>query len=136
MCAMKFSHSMTYDAAPEAVAQMLADPAFRQKVCDAVHAVRRGGPRARPPQRIVQRETWQSSTDASLDVAVPGKPGGFAGTITLTPQGGGTQETVAGEVKVRIPLVGGKLEGLIGDMLERALKTEERVGRAWLAGDR
>ena len=163
MCAMKFSHSMTYDAAPEAVAQMLADPAFRQKVCDAVHAVRRAvtvdgagkgmevvveqtWPSDRMPGfakkivgdeiNIVQRETWQSSTDASLDVAVPGKPGGFAGTITLTPQGGGTQETVAGEVKVRIPLVGGKLEGLIGDMLERALKTEERVGRAWLAGDR
>ena len=43
---------------------------------------------------------------------------------------------MAGDIKVRIPLVGGKLEGLIGDMLERALKTEQRVGRAWLAGDR
>ena len=33
-------------------------------------------------------------------------------------------------------MVGGKLEGLIGDLLRRALKSEERVGRAWLAGDR
>jgi hypothetical protein len=34
---------------------------------------------------------------------------------------------------VSIPLVGGKLEGLIGDLLAAALRTEERVGRRWLA---
>ena len=45
-------------------------------------------------------------------------------------------ETVAGDIKVKIPMIGGKLEGLIGDLLTAALKTEERVGRAWLAGER
>jgi hypothetical protein len=38
-----------------------------------------------------------------------------------------------GEVDVSIPLVGGKIEGLIGDMLVKALKAENRAGRAWLA---
>jgi hypothetical protein len=33
-------------------------------------------------------------------------------------------------------MIGGKLEGLVGDLLRSALKAENRVGRAWLAGDR
>ena len=39
---MKFSHQMTYDAPPADVAAMLADPAFREKVCVAM---RRSAPR-------------------------------------------------------------------------------------------
>ena len=38
---MKFSHRMTYDATPADVLAMLADPAFREKVCVAMHATRR-----------------------------------------------------------------------------------------------
>jgi hypothetical protein len=37
---MKFSHDLAYDAAPEAVAAMLADPAFREAVCAALHVLR------------------------------------------------------------------------------------------------
>ena len=37
---MRFSHDLEYDAAPEAVAAMLADPAFREQVCDALHVLR------------------------------------------------------------------------------------------------
>ena len=37
---MKYSHQMTYDAPPAEVRAMLADPAFREKVCAAMHATR------------------------------------------------------------------------------------------------
>ena len=30
-------------------------------------------------------------------------------------------------------MVGGKLEGLVADLLKSALRTEQKVGRAWLA---
>ena len=33
-------------------------------------------------------------------------------------------------------MIGGKLEALIGDLLTSRCRTEERVGKAWLAGDR
>jgi hypothetical protein len=33
-------------------------------------------------------------------------------------------------------MIGGRLEGLLADVLHQALHTEQRVGRAWLAGDR
>ena len=37
---------------------------------------------------------------------------------------------------MNIPLVGGKIEGLIADLLSKALRAEHQVGVDWLAGDR
>jgi uncharacterized protein DUF2505 len=167
MSAMEFTHDMTYDAAPEEVVAMLADRAFREKVCDAMGSTRsdvtidgaagdgmrvvvdQTRPAAGIPSfartfvgdavRIVQRETWESATAAGLVVEIPGKPGSLDGAIRLSADGqhgAGTVETVSGDLKVKIPMVGGKLEALLADMLRKALRTEERVGRAWLAGDR
>jgi predicted RNA binding protein with dsRBD fold (UPF0201 family) len=160
---MKFSHRMTYDAAPADVLKMLSDPAFREKVCEAMHAVRRdvsidGAPegmavvvdQTQPAKgipsfakkfvgeeiRIVQREQWKGGSGADLKVEIPGKPGAFDGSIALAEQDGGTVETVQGDITVKIPMLGGKLEALIGDLLGSALRAEERVGKAWLAGDR
>jgi hypothetical protein len=160
---MKFSHQLTYDATPDEVHAMLADPMFREKVCAAMDAVRHdvsiddGGsgmevvvdqtqPSKGIPQfakkfvgdeiRIVQRETWKDSSSASLVVEIPGKPGALNGGIALAGNGTGTVETVSGDLKVKIPMVGGKLEAMISDLLSAALTSEERVGRAWLAGDR
>jgi hypothetical protein len=82
---------------------------------------------------IAQREEWHSSTDAVLDVTIPGKPGHMKGTVTLRPDGDGTVETVTGELKVHIPIVGGKIEGLVIELFEHALEAEQRIGKAWLA---
>jgi hypothetical protein len=160
---MRFSHDLTYDASPDDVLAMLADSAFREKVCTAMHAVRRDvsvdgagagmdvvvdqtQPAKGIPSfakkfvgeeiRVVQREEWTGADAASLVLEIPGKPGSFRGTIALAADGTGTVESVTGDVKVKIPVVGGRLEGLIGDLLRAALETEERVGRAWLQGDR
>ena len=40
------------------------------------------------------------------------------------------------KAKVNIPLVGGKIEGLITDLISKALREEKKVGRAWLDGNR
>jgi hypothetical protein len=162
---MKFEHQITYDSAPDKVRAMLADPAFRERVCEALRAFRHDvrvepdGARmsvvidqTQPSQgipsfakkvvgddiRIVQREDWADESQASLTLEIPGKPGRFDGGISLAPasDGNGSVETVAGDVKVKLPMVGGRLEGLIGDLLHKALATEQRIGRAWLAGDR
>jgi hypothetical protein len=160
---MKFAHDLTYDAPPAAVLEMLADPAFREKVCEAVQGRDRdvsitgagAGMTVRVDQtqpargipsfatkfvgdqiQIIQHESWRTPTSATLELEIPGKPGAFAGTIALVAAGAGTTETVSGEVKVKVPLIGGRLESLVGDLLRSALKAENRVGRAWLAGDR
>jgi hypothetical protein len=86
--------------------------------------------------RIVQRETWKDTTSAVLRIEVPGKPGTMDGSMVLVGDGTRTVETVAGEIKVKVPLVGGRIEGLVGGLLGHALDVEERVGRRWLAGER
>lgn len=85
--------------------------------------------------RIVQREGWTGSS-ATLAIEIPGKPGTFRGRIDLAPSGAGTMESVTGDVTVKVPLVAGKLEGVVADLFGAALRTEEAVGRDWLAGGR
>lgn len=158
---MKFSHDLTYDASPTEVRAMLADRAFRQQACEAMHATRveisieQDGPgmtvlvdQTQPARglpgfaksvvgdemRIVQRESWSDPTAATLTIEIPGKPGRFDGSITLVGDGAGTRETVAGEVRVKVPLLGGKLEALVADVLRSALRAEQRVGRSYLGG--
>ena len=162
MSAMKFTHEMTYAASPAEVQAMLADPAFRERVCRAMHAVRHdveidGAGRGmevvvdqtQPAKgipsfakkvvgneiRVIQRESWTSETSAALRVEIPGKPGEVKGGIELSETGDGTLEKVSGEIKVKIPVVGGKLEGLVAELLGAAMDTEEKVGRAWLSGE-
>ncbi len=159
MSGMKFSFSMSYDAAPDAVYAMLSEPEFREQVCAAAGSKRHhaeiertaGGMRVSVDQvlpshgipsfatkivgdeiHILQKEEWTGPEGADLDVTIPGKPGHVRGTITLAPNGTGTVETVTGEVKVNVPLVGGKLEKLIEGVLESALRNEEKVGQTWL----
>ena len=73
------------------------------------------------------------STDASIELAIPGKPAQAVGTLALTETGGTTTETVRLDVTVRIPLVGGKVETMIADMVGYALDKEHEVGVEWLA---
>jgi len=160
---MTFSHDLTYDASPEQVLDMLADPAFREKVCESVHVVRKdvtvqghgAGMRVTVDQtqradgvpsfaravvgdeiRILRRETWDGSGRAALSVTIPGKPGTLDGTVSLAGDAGSTVQSVVGEIRVKVPLVGGRLEGLVADLMHAALRVEEHVGQGWLRGER
>lgn len=161
MSAMKFSHEIRYAAGADDVYAMLGEQAFRDQVCEAsgtlAHTVQvtpsgtgmavvvdRTMPADGIPSfatkfvgdkiQVVQKETWTGPTEATLEVTIPGKPGHMRGTVTLAESGGQTVETVSGDIKVSIPLVGGKLESLIGDLLASALRTEGKVGARWLDG--
>lgn len=156
---MRFREELTYDADMARVRAMLADEGFREQVCEAqrvldhdVTIIPEGlGMRVRIVQQqpadgipsfaqrlvgstieIVQEEHWHDATAADLTVTIPGKPGHLRGTIRLEPDGDGTREIVEGEVKVSIPVIGGKLEKLIAQLLGSALRAENRTGRTWL----
>jgi hypothetical protein len=159
----RLRHDLTYDAPVFDVAAMLADPAFREDVCDYQRVISKkvtitpkGGSSGGmdvvidmvQPARgipgfaqkfvgdtinIVQSESWSSPTQGQISIAIPGKPGDMSGTAVLKESGSGTVETVDLTVKVNIPLVGGKLEGLIAGLLEKALVAENTVGREWLS---
>ncbi len=156
-----FSLDLTYDAAMADVDAMLMDPAFRERVCDAQGAIRKtvsvteedAGVTVLIDQvqaaegipgfakkfvgdeiNLVQTESWFDAENARVEVVIPGKPGQMTGTVNLSESGGVTTERVQMEIKVNIPLVGGKIEGLIADLLKKALRAENAVGRQYLAG--
>jgi hypothetical protein len=158
----KVNEELRYDGATLAqVHDMLADPAFREQVCESQGYVRHTVQIERDDQgmtvkidqiqeahgipgfarkfvgdeiNIIQSEDWTSPEKGNIHVAIPGKPGEMSGTALLTEDPDGTTETVNLTVKVNIPLVGGKIESLIADLLSKALRAEHRVGVKWLAG--
>ena len=158
--AKRLEHQLTYDAPMADVAEMLADPSFREEVCDfqgvkramvtidsddngmevtidqvqAAHGIPSFAKKFVGDEiNIVQQESWASPTEGDIKVTIPGKPGEMTGTARLAESGGVTTETVELVVKVKIPLVAGKLEGLIADLLLKALKAENKVGRDYLS---
>jgi hypothetical protein len=157
--ATTLKHDLVYDAPLADVAAMLTDAHFRESVCEYQRVLRatvrvdlgdvttvtveqvqhaKGIPSfakkfVGDEIDIVQREEWSSPDSAELHVSIPGKPGDMAGTIRLTESGGRTTETVDVRIKVNIPLVGGKIEGLIADLLRKALDAENTVGRDYLS---
>ena len=163
MCAMRFRHELTYDAAPAQVYAMLADPEFRRQSCEAMQVIsadvqlqpERDGSEgfslvidqlqntrdlpafartfAGESTQAIQREVWQDTTTGSLSIESPGKPTSATGTIRLEPSGAGTTEVVELEIKVRVPLIGGRLEKLMAEKVAAGMDVEHSVGVAWLA---
>jgi hypothetical protein len=158
--ATRVREELTYDAPAEAVHAMLNDAAFRERVCARMRVIRgtatvepRGSasvvtidqvqPATGLPSfatklvgdeiRIVQQETWTSRDHADVHVTIPGKPGEMVGSADLVESGGRTVETVDLEIRVRVPLVGGRIEALVADMLRKALAAENAEGRAYLS---
>ena len=159
MCAMEFRTELSYDASPEEVFKMLSDPAFREQVAQAQDVVSvdvrltasdegfslvndqvqntKDLPAiakkiAGDTSHAVITEEWSSRTSGSVTISTPGKPSSAAGTIRLAPDGDGTVEIVELDVKVKVPLVAGKLEKLMADQIESGYQVEHTVGRAWL----
>ena len=161
MSPMKFRTELSYDAPPADVFAMLSDPAFRERVCEAQHAVSHdvtieaagagvnvtleteqntsGLPSIAKKivgdtTRAILEETWKDGSGASVSITAPGKPTNATGTVRLVEAGAGTTEVVELDVKVKVPLIGGKLEKLMVDSIKEGYDIEQQVGRDWLAG--
>jgi uncharacterized protein YndB with AHSA1/START domain len=68
-----------------------------------------------PSNTTVQIETWAAADGlgnrvCTYSVEVQGIPSRITGTVTLSADAGGTKQEIRAEVKVSIPLIGGKLE--------------------------
>jgi hypothetical protein len=88
--------------------------------------------------RIERRETWGpvSGGQASATVAgaITGAPVSLKGAATLRKgAGAGARLEFHVTVEVRIPLVGGKVEGLIGSQLVDLVVAEQRFTTTWIA---
>ena len=159
---MRFQHENRYDASADDVVAMQTDEAYRSslksRTRSAGHSVSvtdEGGTTVvEVDQRLktegipsfarklvgetiqlVQREEWTGSR-ATFELTIPGKPGHLRGTVVVEPDGDGAVERVSGEAKASIPLVGGKIEKLLIDLVTHSLQRSQERGAAWLAGER
>ena len=163
MPTMKLRHEISYDAPLADVYAMLADPAFRKASADAMGVIsadvtitpQGDGIRVHIDQvqptdgvpgfakrfagettRAVQTEEWDSPAGGTITIETPGKPTSIKGTLALSESGGRTTETLEAEVKVKVPLIGGKLESLMADLVAKGMDQEQGAGVAWLEGKR
>ncbi|AXN42715.1 hypothetical protein DSM43518_02267 [Mycobacterium marinum] len=88
---------------------------------------------------IRREETWGPVNDGTATASIAGSivdaPVNLWGTGVLTPnpKSGGSRLSLQLTVQVRIPLVGGKLERMIGTELSQLVTVEQKFTTEWIA---
>ena len=84
--------------------------------------------------RVLQTDEWEPAADGvrrgSWQVTIAGAPATLGGTMLLEPLPTGCRYTIAGQVSVRVPLVGGKAERLVADLVARLADKEAELLRS------
>ena len=88
--------------------------------------------------RVDEVGRWSPADDlgartAQVTIDFAGTPAKAVGTMDLRPKGDGSEVLVNFEVKASVPLVGGKIEGVIVDQIVRAVRKENEIGNQWLS---
>jgi hypothetical protein len=88
--------------------------------------------------RIRREETWGPVSDgvatASVTASIVGAPANVSGTAVLAPiaESRGSRLKYRVTVRVRVPLIGGKLEKVIGTQLAHLVTAEQRFTTEWI----
>lgn len=88
---------------------------------------------------IRREETWGPVTEGGAEGSVVGSivdaPVSLSGTAVLAPVAatGGARLTFRATVHVRVPILGGKLENIIGTRLAELVAAEQRFTTDWIA---
>lgn len=91
--------------------------------------------------RVVQTDEWApddgtGTRSGTWRVELAGAPARLGGTLRLEPDGTGSAYLVVGETKVSVPLVGGKAESFIAEMVGRLGASEGQLLTTTLAQTR
>ena len=86
---------------------------------------------------VTETQDWgpagpDGARQGRLTVDIAGAPIDLAGTLSLAPAAQGSVETVDGDLKARIPLIGSKIERAAAPAIESAMRAERETGQAWL----
>ena len=85
---------------------------------------------------IVRTETLNRTAPGSyngdVDVAIPGAPASASGTMRLADDGAGSLFEVHADVKVNVPLFGGKIEEIVAEQVRKLLEAETAFTVRWL----
>ncbi|WP_370932345.1 DUF2505 domain-containing protein [Amycolatopsis sp. cg13] len=121
---------LAYTAEGDSVRYELQHGIKAAKLPQAVRALHKG-------DIIVNRtQTWKRSGDeytGRSDVSVGGVPGEIGASTYLTPKDGKVLLRTSGEVVVRIPLFGGRIEEFVSEQVVNLLRNEDEFTAQWLA---
>jgi len=93
------------------------------------------GPKVRVTETIMwSRASADGSRTGTIDIAIGDAPVAMNGTLRMAAGGSGTRIDIDGDLKAKIPLVGGRVEKAAERPILGAIKKEQEVGTAWLAG--
>jgi uncharacterized Zn-binding protein involved in type VI secretion len=87
---------------------------------------------------IVQVERWgppaaDGARTADLEVTIAGQPAGMQGSARLSPTATGSTEVFSGDVTVRVPFLGKRIEPEVVKAFRAFIRKEGEIGRAHLA---
>ena len=88
---------------------------------------------------VTEIQDWEAPTEGghrsgTVVVEIDGAPVRFTGSLRLAADGStGTVETIEGDLKASVPLIGRKIEDAAAPAIRSAIKVEQRTGTAWLA---
>lgn len=90
---------------------------------------------------IRRHERWDPLVDgrsaATVSGAVPGAPVSLSGDASLNPDDVcGSRLDLRATIEVRVPLVGGKIENMLGQQLQELIRVEQNFTNDWIAGTR
>jgi len=86
--------------------------------------------------QVVQDETWGPIDDGlvrgEVGITAHGAPGSGRGTALLAPAKNGSCLKCTATVEFKVPLVGGKIEGLIGRLMVPQFSVIQRFTAKWI----
>ena len=87
---------------------------------------------------VTETQDWgpagpDGARQGALTVHIAGAPIDLVGSLSLAPDPAGSVESVDGELKARVLLIGGKIEKAAAPTIESAIRVERETGQAWLA---
>jgi hypothetical protein len=88
---------------------------------------------------LTQTEEWSAAAadgtrTAEVLVTVKGQPATMSGTMGLVRSAGGVKLFVDGNVEVKVPFFGGRVEPELAKGILAAIAVEQKVGESWLSG--
>ncbi|MGB3773409.1 MAG: DUF2505 domain-containing protein [Rhodococcus sp. (in: high G+C Gram-positive bacteria)] len=86
---------------------------------------------------ITRKDSWGplegDRASGTLEGGSTGLPSKVRGTFQLAPHGTGSRLTLTGTAEVKVPFVGGKIEGMVTDMIGKMVHSESKQARKYLA---
>jgi hypothetical protein len=156
----RFEHRASFPAPVDTVYSILVDEAFlaarlrdiggkgaallAHKTTDdgAAYQLRQGVDANRLPgavksilsgDLVVEREERWRGHESSGRATISGVPAEIRSRGRLTQQGESAELLISAEVKVGIPLIGGKIEKVVAEQVTRLLAAEAEYAEKWLA---